>query len=133
SIAALEETMYNQLTIATKLYTHNADVDRINNEHLLELSSDLFTFHAKHTGNPNMFEMLKKSVLAPEVLQLKIGAKVMMVRNNFDKGYSNGTLAKVVDIKEDEEGNEFPIVQTLDGRKIYLDREIWSIDSETGK
>jgi len=133
SIAVLEETMYNQQTIATKLYTHNADVDEINNEHLLELSTDLFTFEAKATGNPNMFEMLKKSILAPEILQLKIGAKVMLVRNNFDKGYSNGTLGKIDDITEDEEGNDFPIVKTLDGKKIYLEKEEWSIENEMGK
>ena len=133
SIRSLEETMYNQQTIATKLYTHNADVDRINTEHLLELSSDLFTFHATATGNPNMFEMLKKSILAPEILQIKIGAKVMLVRNNFDKGYSNGTLGKVEDITEDEEGNEFPIIKTLDGKKIYLEKETWSIENEMGK
>lgn len=132
SINALEETMYNQLTVATKLYTHNADVDRINNEHLLELSTDLFTFHSKTKGNPNMFEMLKKSVLAPDILQLKIGAKVMMVRNNFEKGYSNGTLGKIDDIKEDEEGNEYPVVKLLDGRLMHLEKETWSIDSETG-
>lgn len=133
SISALEETMYNQQTIATKLYTHNADVDRINTDHLLELSSDLFTFHAKAKGNNALFETLKKSILAPEVLQLKIGAKVMLVRNNFDKGYSNGTLGKVVDVKEDEEGEEFPVVQTLDGRKIFLEKEVWSIENEMGK
>lgn len=132
SISALEETMYNQQTIATKLYTHNAYVDRINTEHLLELSTDLFTFHAKSKGNNALYETLKKSILAPEVLQIKIGAKVMMVRNNFDKGYSNGTLGKVLDIKEDEEGNEFPVIQTLDGRKIFLDKEEWSIENELG-
>lgn len=132
SIAALEETMYNQQTIATKLYTHNADVDRINTEHLLELSSDLFTFHAKAKGNNALYESLKKSILAPEVLQLKIGAKVMLVRNNFDKGYSNGTLGKVEDFKEDEEGNEYPVIKLLDGRTINLEKEVWSIENELG-
>ncbi len=133
SIAALEETMYNQQTIATKLYTHNADVDRINTEHLLELSSDLFTFHANAKGNNALFETLKKSILAPEVLQIKIGAKVMLVRNNFEKGYSNGTLGKIIDIKEDEEGDEYPVVQTLEGKNLHLEREIWSIENEVGK
>ncbi len=133
SIAALEESMYNRLRIATKLYTHNADVDRINNEHLLELSADMFTFHAKVKGNDALFETLKKSVLAPEILQLKIGAKVMLVRNNFEKGFSNGTLGKVIDFKEDETGDEYPVVETLDGKKLFLERETWSIENEQGK
>ena len=59
AIAALEETMYNRLSIATKLYTHNADVDRINNEHLLELSSDLLLFRQKQKAIPTCLRCLR--------------------------------------------------------------------------
>jgi lysophospholipase L1-like esterase len=33
---------------------------------------------------------------------LKKGAVVMFVKNNFEKGYVNGTLGKIVDFEEDE-------------------------------
>ena len=117
----------------TKLFTHNVDVDRINHEHLMELSSDEFEFVAITKGNPNLIEGLRKSVLAPAQLKLKIKAKVMFVRNNYDAGYMNGTLGTVIDFEEDEEGETFPIVKTFDGKRIAVEMETWSIENEKGQ
>lgn len=134
SLSQLENTVYNKPTITpTKLFTHNIDVDRINEEHLMELSSDKFTFPCSTKGNEKLIEGLKRSVLAPEKLSIKIGAKVMFVRNNYENGYMNGTLGKVIDIQEDENGDLVPLVETFDKRRIYVGKEVWKIDDEKGR
>ena len=113
----------------TRLYTHNFDVDRINKGQLIQIDSSAKVFEAKVAGNPALIEVLKKSVLADEVLELKIGAKVMFVRNNFDVGYVNGTLGTVSGYTEKDE----PIIKTLDGEFHIAKPETWAIEDESGK
>ena len=62
-------------------------------------------------------------------MQLKVGAKVMFVKNNPDKNYINGTLGEV--IKYSTLG--FPVVKTLDNDEIIASTEEWSIVNEVGQ
>jgi len=121
----------NQITsdLPTKLFTHNVDVDRINQEHLEALAGKKRFFKATTTGDKKMVDILKKTVLASSELQLKIGAKIMFVKNNYDKGYINGTLGEV--IKYNEVG--LPVVKLTNGEKISVSPEKWSIDDENNK
>lgn len=112
----------------TKLYTHNANVDSINNQHLKELRGEEKVFYMQSRGPSGLVEVLSKNLLAHEELKLKIGALVMFVKNNFEKGYVNGTLGRV--IKFNEEGA--PIVETKQGKYIEVLPEKWNIE-EDGK
>ena len=76
-----------------------------------------------------MIEVLKKSVLAEDNLELKIGAKVMFVRNNFEVGFVNGTLGIVSGYTEKNE----PIIKTLDNEFHVAKPETWAIEDESGK
>ena len=62
-------------------------------------------------GKSNIVENLKKGCLAPENLVLKIGARVMFVKNSFEKKYANGTLG----IVEGYSTSGFPLVKTAKG------------------
>lgn len=75
-------------------------------------------------GVPAVVEMLKKGCLAPEVLTLKKGAAVMFVKNNFDKGYVNGTLGTVSGF--DEYGT--PIIVGVSGKKFIAEPASWSVE-----
>ncbi|MBF0596364.1 helix-turn-helix domain-containing protein [Faecalibacter rhinopitheci] len=119
----------DEIDAQTRLYTHNMDVDRINKGQLHNIDSSAKIFEAKVAGNPALVEVLKKSVLADESLELKIGAKVMFVRNNFDVGYVNGTLGNVSGYTEKDE----PIIKTLDGEFHVAKPETWAIEDESGK
>jgi len=114
--------------ISTKLYTHNIDVDAINNSELKKLKGEPEKYEMESSGKPFLAEALKKSCLAPEELTLKKGAAVMFVKNNFEKKYVNGTLGTVLDF--DDEG--FPIVETHSGERILAEPEIWAVE-ENGK
>lgn len=111
----------------TRLYTHNIDVDTINAEALGEIDAESRIFEMKSRGNPALVALLKKSCLAPENLHLKIGARVMFVKNNFEGKYVNGTLGKIVDFEMDG-----PIVMTTKGDRIKAVPTPWSIE-EDGK
>ncbi len=112
---------------STKLYTHNADVDAINNFELQKIKADEKRYNMRSSGARRLVETLKDSCLAPENLILKKGAVVMFVKNNFEKGYVNGTLGEVCGFDEG-----LPIVRINSGRKITAEPANWTIE-ENGK
>ncbi|HTR18458.1 MAG TPA: PIF1 family DEAD/DEAH box helicase [Candidatus Paceibacterota bacterium] len=83
-------------TVATRLYTHNENVDRINQESLGKIPGNSHVFRMTSRGPAALVESLKNQCLSPETLELKEGAKVLFTRNNFDMGYVNGTLGEVI-------------------------------------
>jgi len=111
----------------TKLYSHNKNVNAENEAELAKISSQIFEYEMQTKGNRNLVEALKKSCLAPETLQLKEGAKVMFIKNNFEEGYVNGTLGIVTKC-----GYKRIKVKTLSGKIIDVERESWHIE-EDGK
>lgn len=86
----------SQLTGVTRLFSHNVDVDSINQTKLDSIDSATKRYKMETKGRARYVESLQKSVLAPETLELKIGAEVMFVANNFSLGFSNGTRGQIV-------------------------------------
>ncbi|MDO5509124.1 MAG: AAA family ATPase [Weeksellaceae bacterium] len=111
-----------------QLYTHNADVDRLNNHKIAELESRSEVYVGKKKGNATLSDMLMNNVLTTEKLELKIGAKVMFIRNNYDLGYFNGTLGEITDYSVEN----WPIVETKDGNLIEVKPEVWQMVEENG-
>jgi hypothetical protein len=86
-------------------------------------------FFGKFAGKKSLAKALVKSILAPEVLELKIGAKVIFVKNNYELGYFNGTLGEISRISPDG----WPVVKIADGREITAKMEDWSVTNEFGQ
>ncbi|MBU4482222.1 AAA family ATPase, partial [Candidatus Parcubacteria bacterium] len=112
----------------TKLYTHNIDVDAINGQELNKIKGEAFSYKMQSHGRPVLCEVLKKSCLSPEKLIIKIGAKVMFIKNNFEQGIVNGTIGKIIGI--DKETSNCPIVETSDGREIIAHPSEWTIEED---
>lgn len=112
-----------------KLFSHNVDVDRVNNDILAKLPGEArqFTMHAK--GAKALVASLQKGCLSPENLLLKKGAVVMFTKNNPKEHFVNGTLGVVLDFSK-HDGH--PIVQTSSGKKIDVEEMDWSVD-ENGR
>lgn len=125
---ATKNTLKNK-EVPTKLFTHNVDVDKINIEYLAELEGRTRTFKATFKGNKKLIDTLKNSVLASENLQLKIGAKVMFVKNNTEKAFVNGTIGKITGFNEEGQ----PKVKIANGRIITVAKEDWSIQDDHNK
>ncbi|MBI4155719.1 MAG: AAA family ATPase [Candidatus Zambryskibacteria bacterium] len=110
----------------TKLYTHNIDVDIINDRHLGLIKEKEKSYEMTWRGSPALAKALKKSCLSPEKLKLKKGAKVMFTKNDIDGGYVNGTLGVISDF------NKFgdPIVRTGSGMTFHVLPQSWRIEEE---
>lgn len=113
----------------TRLYTHNADVDAVNATKLAELKGTAKTYKMSSRGNKIYQESLIRTCLSPSVLALKEEAMVMCTKNNFEAGYVNGTLARVVGF-DSYEG--YPIIETADKRRITIEPVSWEV-AEEGK
>lgn len=113
----------------TRLYTHNADVDAVNNAQLASLSGAAATFAMAGQGNKQLLAGLVKSCLSPEMLVLKEEAMVMCTKNNFEAGYVNGTLGRIIRFDRDD---GYPVVKTASGREIEIAPASWSV-AEDGK
>lgn len=109
---------------APKLYSHNADVDKINDDTLGGLDGSPKSFVMQSRGAPAIVAALKKSCLSPEALFLKLGASVMFTKNNPKEGYVNGTLGTVTGFSS---YNNYPMVKIRDGRTITVEPVDWSV------
>lgn len=97
AIAALENTFNQNVDIKrTRLYTHNLNVNKINDKELADLSSDMMRFEATFDGDSKLVDTLKKTVRTQDDLVLKVGAKVMFIKNNSELGVSNGTMGELI-------------------------------------
>lgn len=105
------------------LYTHNVNVDELNNDRLTELREHAHIFKMKSKGSKARVEALKKGILVPEVLTLKKGAVVMFVKNHPYGSYVNGTLGTVTGISKQN-----PVVTTHDGDVLEVEPEAWRIE-----
>lgn len=112
----------------TKLYTHNIDVDRINNDELAKINSTPHTFSYKSEGSVKNIEKIFKSSLVLEELTLKKDAVVMFIKNNHEKGYINGTTGVVIDFDAE---TKLPIIKTSDGALVKLELEDWTMENES--
>ena len=108
----------------TKLFTHNADVDNVNLGKLRELPGKSRSFKMSGKGNKMMQAGLVKNCLSPELLELKEEAMVMCTKNNFEQGYVNGTLGRIVDF-DIEDG--LPVIETTEGKRIKMEETSWSL------
>ena len=110
-----------------RLYTHNVDVDSINLEELNNLDENSHYFEAIEKGSQKNLERIYKTSLVKSDIELKKGALVMFIKNNYEKNYLNGSLGIVVDFK-----NNLPVVELNDGREILVEREEWRYEDEKG-
>ncbi len=111
----------------TRLYTHNADVDAVNNTKLASLPGKPKTFRMAGRGSKPLLEVLVKNCLSPDTLILKEDAMVMCTKNNFEAGYVNGTLGRVVEFDPDD---GMPIIETTEGKRIRIATTTWDMMDE---
>ena len=112
---------------ATKLYTHNINVDNENELELSQIEGKEMIFQMTSKGHDIIVDILKKSCLAYEQLKLKVGAEVMCIKNNFDKGYVNGSRGKIIGF---ENNTNYPIVSLYNGNQVTITPELWAIEED---
>jgi hypothetical protein len=111
-----------------KLYTHNENVDLINKKAFDALKGEVKTYEMVSKGKGAVLESLKNNCLADETLHLKIGAKVICIKNDTERRYVNGSMGIVVDFDSDNS----PVVELASGKKVSIKADTWRIE-EDGK
>ncbi|MDO8663237.1 MAG: AAA family ATPase, partial [Candidatus Wildermuthbacteria bacterium] len=114
---------------APKLFSHNVNVDRVNNEILDKLPGETKIFNMSSQGLDALASALKRGCLSPEMLCLKVGAVVIFTKNNQKEGFVNGTLGQVEGFNE---YNGYPVVKMRNGRTIEVEPMDWDFE-EQGK
>lgn len=110
----------------TQLYSHNADVNAINDAELAKLAGGEKTFEMASRGSEKLVLALKRGCLSPEILSLKNGARVMFTKNDVTTHrYVNGTLGQITGFSKE---NGYPIVKTTSGKTIFAEPDEWRIE-----
>jgi ATP-dependent DNA helicase PIF1 len=109
----------------TRLYSHNIDVESINQKHLNAIEDQEYGYEMTTKGAAPKIEQLAKGLLAPPKLLLKVGAEVMFVANNFGEGFVNGSRGMVVAFE-----NKTPQVRLTNGRVIDVAPHTWSLTED---
>lgn len=118
--------------VVANLHTSNLDVDRVNSLSLAKIRDQLVSFQMTGSGNRYGREVLKKSVLAPEQLDLKLGAEVMAIKNDAKLRFVNGSLGKVVDFAN-KAGARLPVVEFNSGRQVLIEPDSWDLTENDAK
>ncbi len=104
------------------LTTTNALADKVNIQRLQSLQGLPKIYHGIISG-----EFEKKSLPTPEILELKPGAQVMMLNNDPEKRWVNGSLGKIKSIAPSEEGEDVVMVELENGSLADVKRHTWEI------
>ena len=86
------------------LYPTNKSVDRENHMRVSQLPGEMVTYLAEDWAqHPVQLANMKKSCRWPELLELKVGARVMLLFNkDVENGLANGSMGLVRDIRGPE-------------------------------
>ena len=125
---------YDGVIKPTILSTHNVFVEKINFEKLNNLTTKEYIYTARFDGREDKIELLKKNCIAREILNLKLGSQVMMLKNTYQKeGIINGSSGIVVDFSMKK---HYPVVRFENGKELTIAPECWEISTynpETGE
>lgn len=124
ALMARTEVYPDDLEQLTELHTVNVDVDTMNEAKLASLYGDEVSYEQSSTGSASYVEALQRSVLAPRVLRLKLGALVMAVKNSPERKYVNGSIGTVVDF---EPHTDYPIIQFQNGKEVSMSPDTWEL------
>lgn len=105
-----EEDMY--ITLATR----RDNVDFINEKKLAELPGDAVIFKGEITG-----DFPESSLPTQKDLELKVGAQIIFIKNDFERRWVNGTIGVISGI--DEQGTIY--VTTDSGKECDVNKDSW--------
>lgn len=106
----------NELRRVIKLFSKKDSVERTNEEELGKIPGKEYTYKSIVTFSKNNINMIDGNFPISDKLRLKVGALVMMVMNDINKQWVNGTLGIVKKLTDDS------ITVTINGRDYDIPR-----------
>lgn len=126
SLKLLNSRVSKSPDLRVRLVGRNREADEINNREMFKLTTPRVEFHADNFGSWPEFP-------APTVLDLKVGAQVLVKINGADrkpgtKGTTgtvvNGSLGEIVAIN-DQDTAPHVVIRLRDGREVPIYRNRW--------
>lgn len=102
-------------TEVVTLVTTNQLVNEINDFHLSKINEKIYEYKAQIRGDID-----KSSFPTEEILKLKKGSQVMLLKNDREKRWVNGTLGIISDLSENQ------IKINIDGIVFTIQQETWN-------
>jgi ATP-dependent DNA helicase PIF1 len=124
----------------TLIYSRNADVNRINRANMDALEGEVKTFKAQNAFKPThkisitpelqgLLDKLDKDGPYEPMLDLKVGAQVMLIRNLAETDLVNGSRGIVTGYSS----AGLPLVQFKTGPPMLIKREEWMLPEGVGR
>ena len=104
------------------LTTTNKLAEQINASRLAKLKGKLYTFTASIGG-----EFGDKNLPTAIDLQIKVGAQIMMVNNDADGRWVNGSVGKITRITQDKNEEDVIIAELAHGKNVEITPYTWEI------
>ena len=126
----LPEPKQGPSILPTRLFSMRHEVEQANNKALCELQGQERIFAASdHGKTPFWKEYLQRQTIAPDILKLKEGALVILIKN-LDTTLVNGTRGKVMSFQviEGRGNQEWPVVRFENGRQQVMVPEVWEFE-----
>lgn len=114
---AQQDTDELSITLSTRRDT----VDYINEQRLEDLPGDNVVVQGELTG-----EFPESSLPTSLLLEIKVGAQVMFIKNDMDHRWVNGTLGVITAIDTTDDADSILTVMTEKGEEFEVERDYWS-------
>lgn len=109
---------------ATELFPTRMEVERSNQRRLNALPGKPYRFDSADTGDPKIRDRLLQNMMAPKMMDLKVGAQVMLIKN-LDEQLCNGTIGKIKQFSTETEWNsEMGGGGTTEDEPVDLERAV---------
>jgi ATP-dependent DNA helicase PIF1 len=110
----------------TFLATHHHYARSINETELSKLGGKIREYVMQDSGDKTSCEFLRKNCLASEILLLKEGTQVMMLKNTYHKdGIINGSTGIIDSF---DASTNYPIVKFHNGKRMVIGPAEWAIE-----
>jgi ATP-dependent DNA helicase PIF1 len=116
----LDDMEYNTADFYIFLTSTNKLADSINQSQLARLAGEVFHCQGHITG-----DFLPQNTPTHQLLELKVGAQVMLLNNDAQKRWVNGSIGKVLELKQKSGVPDCIVVQLTGGDKVEVAPYTW--------
>lgn len=106
----------------TRLFPRREQSDDYNQKKLAEINEDEHLIDSIYLGEQKYIDHLIKSAPVPQQLKLKIGCRVLFIKNDTQKRWVNGTRGTVASIEADH-----IMVRKDGGREVKVEKHSFSL------
>lgn len=111
----------------TRLFPRRDLSENYNQKKLLEINEDEFIVDSIYLGEQRYIDILTKSAPVPVQLKLKVGCRILFLKNDPQKKYVNGTRGVLVHHESDH-----LIVRKDNGREIKVEKMSFALQDADG-